>query len=58
MFQALKTISPGFIPKTIMVEFEEGTMNAIYYEFLETELKGCFLHSLHCIWLQNQDVGL
>lgn len=32
MFQALKTIEPDLSPKTIMVDFEKGAMNAITSE--------------------------
>jgi hypothetical protein len=33
-------------------------MNAINYEFLETEVKGCFFHFPLGIWRQIQDAGL
>lgn len=33
-------------------------MNAINYEFPETEVKGCFIHFSQCIWRQIQDTGL
>ncbi|KAE9536180.1 hypothetical protein AGLY_007403 [Aphis glycines] len=39
MFQALKTIDPDLSPKTIMVDFEKGAMNAITSEFPEAKLK-------------------
>jgi hypothetical protein len=44
MFQALKTIASNLSPKTIMVDFEKGAMNAIITEFPEAKLKGYFLH--------------
>lgn len=49
MFQALKTLSIGLSPKTIMVDFEKAAMNAINYEFPETEIKGCFFHFSQCM---------
>jgi len=58
MFQSLKTISPGLSPKTIMVDFVKATMNAINYEFSETESKGRFFHFSQCFWRQIQDAGL
>ncbi|KAF0722630.1 MULE domain-containing protein [Aphis craccivora] len=58
MFQALKSITIGLCPKTIMVDFEKAAMNAINYEFPETEVKGCFFHFSQCIWRQIQDAGL
>lgn len=39
LFQALKSITTGLCPKTIMVDFEKAAMNAINYEFPETEVK-------------------
>jgi len=48
MFQALKTIEPDISPKTIMVDFEKGAMNAITFEFPEAKLKGCFFHLSQC----------
>lgn len=58
MFQALKSITTGLCPKTIMVDFEKAAMNAINYEFPETEVKGCFFHFSLCIWRQIQFAGL
>ncbi|KAE9532428.1 hypothetical protein AGLY_010051 [Aphis glycines] len=58
MFQALKTIEPDLSPKTIMVDFEKGAMNAITSEFPEAKLKGCFFHLSQCIWRQIQAAGL
>jgi hypothetical protein len=58
MFQALKSITTGLCPKTIMIDFEKAAMNAINYEFPETKVKGCCFRFSQCIWRQVQDAGL
>jgi len=49
IFQALKAIEPDLNPKTIMVDFEKGAINAIASEFPKAKLKGCFFHLSQCI---------
>jgi len=57
MFDALKSLKPNLNPKTIMIDYEKTSINAIKTEFPNTKVNGCFFHLSQCIWRHVQDLA-
>lgn len=58
-FHAIFKLRPDLKPKTVMIDFELVTINAIKKVFSGSPiLKGCFLHISQVIWRNIQNTGL
>lgn len=58
LFEGLKNLKNGLRPKTIMIDFEKGVINAISKQFSDTEISGCFFNFSQAIWRHVQSCGL
>ena len=58
LFQALRELQDGLSPRSVMIDFELATRNALQQAFPDVVVKGCFYHLSQSIYRKIQAHGL
>jgi len=58
MFQQLLHLKPTFHSRTLMIDYEVASRNAVLRVFPDVDVKGCFLHLAPCAYRKAQANGL
>ncbi|CAF3794187.1 unnamed protein product [Rotaria magnacalcarata] len=58
LINELRRLCPSWNPKSVMVDFEKGAINAFQGTFTTLSISGCFFHLQKSIQRKLQDLGL
>ena len=58
MFQQLLHLKPTFHSRTLMIDYEVASRNAVLRVFPDVDVKGCFLYLAQCVYRKVQANGL
>ena len=58
MWTKIKELKLGLTPRSMQIDFEWASRNAIYEVFPEVQLFCCFFHLGHSLWRKTQEEGL
>jgi len=58
LFKKILELRPELNPTSIMLDYEQATINAVKKVLPQTEINGCFFHFCQSIWRHIQNTGL